>query len=300
MSFIDKALERAKTVRQQAGKSAPESEAAGPAPQKPLPVLGSLGYVPPSAEICYEVTKTMPVDFGRLAENHVVAGEAYPAIAEEYKILRTHLLHRTKKQGQNALMFTSPQPGGGKTLTAINTAISLAQEVEHTVLLVDADLREPSIHKTFGWSVQKGLVDFLRDGVPIPELLIHPEGLDKLVILPGGRSTPDAAELIRSPQMVELVKELKHCYPDRYVLFDLPPLLLYADALAFAPLVDGIVLVLEAGQTTREELGECLNLLQEFNILGLVLNKVKKPKSQPYYDYYQKKSEAKSWRRIFG
>lgn len=298
MSFIDKAMERAKAVRQQASQPSAQTEAPPEVSQKTLPVPGAMGYISPPAEICYTITKTVPVDFNFLIEQHIIVGDNYLQVAEEYKILRTHLLHRTKKHGYNTIMVTGPRPGGGKSLTAINTAISIAQEVEHTVLLVDADLREPSIHRAFGIQVKKGLVDYLREGVPLPELLLHPEGIDKLVLLPGGRGSSDAAELIRSPQMADLVQELKHCYPDRYVLFDLPPLLLYADAVAFAPLVDGIVLVIEAGQTTREELAECLKLLREFNLLGIVLNKVKKDKQQHYYDYYQKKAAGKEsrWR----
>lgn len=300
MSFIDKALERAKALRQQAAQTPPPAEVQPEPGKRPLPVVGGLGSLPPQ-EICYTVTRTVPVDFNHLVAQHLIVGDAYPQIAEEYKILRTHLLHRTRKQGQNALMITSPQPGSGKSLTAINLAISIAQEVEHTVLLVDADLREPSLHRVFGLKVNKGLVDFLKDGIPLPELLVHPEGIDKLVLLPGGRGTADAAELIRSPQMADLVRELKHCYPDRYVLFDLPPLLMYADAVAFAPLVDGIILVVEAGQTTREELAECLKLLHDFNLTGIVLNKVKKEASRSYYyNYYQKNVATKSWWRWFG
>ena len=179
-------------------------------------------------------------------------------------------------------MFTGPRPDEGKSLTTINVAISIAQEIDQTVLIVDADLRNPSIHKYFGLSGRKGLVDFLKGGMPIPELLIHPEGIGKLVILPGGKPASDAAELIKSPQMVELVHELKHCYPDRYVLFDLPPLLNFADALAFAPLVDGIVVVMEAGRTTREELAQCLEMVSDFNVLGIVLNKIERKKRRRF------------------
>lgn len=294
-------MERAKALRRQGEQPAPTPEASPGVVPQPTSGKRGLGYAPQFAPICQEVSQSLPVDFRVLTRNHIVVGDSYPIVAEEYKILRTHLLHKTKKEGLNTLMFTSPRPGGGKSLTAINIAISLAQEVEHTVLLVDTDLREPSLHRALGLSVPKGLVDFLRDGVPIHELLVQPEGLDKVILLPGGRPTTEAAELIRSPQMVNLVQELKHCYPERYVLFDLPPLLLFADALAFAPLIDGVVLVLEANQTTREDLQECLELLKEFNILGLVINKVKKPKVKEYYNYYYQKRKAPSfWQRVFG
>ena len=287
MSFIDKALERAKATRQQEPKPAGPQAPAKPEAQKPLPVLGNLGSTGAPLEICYTVTKSVPVDFEFLKEHFIIAGDNYPAVAEEYKLLRTHILHRTKKDHLNTIMFTGPRPNEGKSLTTINMAISIAQEVDQTVLIVDTDLRNPSIHSYFGLPGKKGLVDFLKGGVPIPELLIHPEGIHKLVLLPAGKPISDAAELIKSPQMVDLVQELKHCYADRYVLFDLPPLLNFADALAFAPLVDGVVLVVEAGRTTREDIEQCLNMLKNFNILGFVVNKVKRHagKDSYYYEY---------------
>ncbi|MGQ9922100.1 MAG: polysaccharide biosynthesis tyrosine autokinase [Desulfobacca sp.] len=287
MSFIDKALERAKATRQQETTPAgPQTPAKGEV-QKPLPVVGNLGATGAPLEICYTVTKTVPVDLEFLKERFIIAGDHYPAVAEEYKLLRTHILHRTKKDHLNTIMFTGPRPKEGKSLTTINVAISIAQEVDQTVLIVDADLRNPSIHSYFGLPGKKGLVDFLKGGVPIPELLIHPEGIHKLVVLPAGKPITDAAELIKSPQMVDLVQELKHCYSDRYVLFDLPPILNFADALAFAPLVDGIILVVEAGRTAREEIEQSLNMLKDFNILGFVVNKVKRQvgKDTYYYDY---------------
>jgi len=301
LSFIDKALERAKESRQK--EEFAGEKKAGPTPevQKPLPVMGNLGAVGTPHEICYTVTRSLPVDFDYLKENHIVIAENYPLVAEEYKLLRTQILHKTKKDNLNTIMFAGPKPNEGKSVTTINVAISISQEIDQTVLIVDADLRNPSIHKYFGLSGKKGLVDFLKGGVPIPELLIHPEGIGKLVILPGGKPVSDAAELIKSPQMVDLVYELKHCYQDRYVLFDLPPILKFADTLAFAPIVDGIVLVLEAGRTTREDLAQCLEMLKDFNVLGVVLNKVNKKEVKDFYsDYYQTDSSKKPKRKFFG
>ncbi len=301
MSFIDKALERAKASRQKEGVAADQKVAPAPEVHKPLPIVGNLGYAGTPQEICYTVTKSLPVDFDFLKENHIIIGNSYPHIAEEYKLLRTHILHKTKKDNLNTIMFTGAKPDEGKSLTAINMAMSIAQEVDQTVLIVDADLRSPSIHKYFGLPGKRGLVDFLKNGIPIPELLIHPEGINKLVILPGGKPATDAAELIKSPQMIDLVHELKHCYHDRYVLFDLPPLVNYADALAFAPLVDGIVLVVEAGRTSREDLEQCIVMLKEYNLLGIVLNKVKGKGQEDYYnDYYSANEFKKPKKKFFG
>ncbi len=301
MSFIDKALERAKATRQQESKTAAPQAPPKPEVQKPLPIVGNLGSVGAPLEFCYTVTKSVPVNFELLKENFVIAGDNYPAVAEEYKLLRTHILHRTKKDHLNTIMFTGPRPNEGKSLTTINMAISIAKEMDKSVLLVDADLRNPSVHSYLGLPGKRGLVDFLKSGVPIPELLIHPEGIPRLVFLPAGKATTDAAELIKSPQMVDLVQELKHCYAERYVLFDLPPILNFADALAFAPLVDGIVLVVEAGRTAREDIEQCLNMLKDFNILGFVVNKVKRQASRDSYYYeYSEGDQSNRRKKFFG
>jgi len=173
--------------------------------------------------------------------------------------------------------------------------------VDKTVLLVDTDLRRPAVHEYLGLPKGPGLVDYLSGGRTIPELLVHPEGFSKFVVLPGGRPISEAAELIGSPMMVELVEELKHFYPDRYVIFDLPPMLSFADALTFARLVDGIILVVESGRTTREDVQRCRELLKDFPVLGTVLNKVEEPEPAYYYYYpdYQQNNERpagkKSW-----
>jgi protein-tyrosine kinase len=302
LSFIDKALERAKASRQKEGVTVDHQRAEQtPQVHRPLPVLGNLGSVETPKDFCYTVTKSLPVDFDYLKENHIVIAENYPGVAEEYKMLRTQILQKTKKDHLNTIMFAGPRPNEGKSLTTINVAVSIAQEIDQTVLIVDTDLRNPSIHKYFGLTGKKGLVDFLKGGIPIPELLIHPEGIGKLVILPGGKPAGDAAELIKSPQMVDLVHELKHCYQDRYVLFDLPPVLNFADALAFAPLVDGIVVVIEAGRTTREDLAQTLEMFSDFNVLGFVLNRVTRTKAEDAYaDYYRADALKKSKKKFFG
>jgi len=246
----------------------------------PPPLSGAGATV---GEIHYTNTRTLPVDAEGLRSRRIVTGAADDKVGEAYKHLRTQIVQRTKAGNKNLLMLTGPLANEGKTLTAINLAISLSQEMDKTVLLVDADLRRPTIHEYFGLQRQFGLVDYLTGAKTIPELLVHPEGIAKFVILPGGRPIPEASELVSSPMMVELVEELKHFYPDRYVLFDLPPMLSFADPLAFAPLVDGIILVVEMGKTRREDIQRCLELLKDFPVLGTVLNKVAGSESGYYY-----------------
>ncbi|MFZ5447026.1 MAG: hypothetical protein ACOZFS_00100 [Thermodesulfobacteriota bacterium] len=246
-----------------------------------------------NSQPCYTRTRTVPVVLSTLIRNRLIAGSPNTMILQGYKLLRTHVLQKTWDEHHNVLMVTGPLPDEGKTLTAINLAISMAQEMDKTVLLVDADLHSPSIHRYFGIPAGKGLVDYLEGRASIPDLLVHPQGLDRLVILPGGKPTEWATELIRSPQMARLVPELKACYPDRYVFFDLPPLLSFADALAFAPMADGIIVVVRARKTPREDLARCMDMLEGFPVLGYVLNGFDEADSSRYYRHNG--HPGKSW-----
>jgi Mrp family chromosome partitioning ATPase len=146
-------------------------------------------------------------------------------------------------------------------------------EVNYTVLLVDADLRHPSVHSYFGIDAECGLSDYLTADKPLSELLIHPEEIPGLVILPGGKPLANSAEMLNSPKMARLVEELKTRYSSRIILFDLPPLLGAADTLAFSPYVDAALLVIEDGKTQAEDVKRAIGLLQGTSLIGTVLNK---------------------------
>ncbi|MGB5474191.1 MAG: exopolysaccharide biosynthesis protein, partial [Gammaproteobacteria bacterium] len=152
-------------------------------------------------------------------------------------------------------------------------AISIAREVDHTVLLVDANLQQPDLLEHFGLPQRKGLSDYLTEDVPITELLFKPGILNRLVVLPGGRPLANSSEMLSSPRMGQLVAEMKSRYPGRIVIFDLPPLLTSSDTLAFAPHVDAALLVVEEGVTQKDELQQAVDLLSVTNIVGTVLNK---------------------------
>jgi len=132
-------------------------------------------------------------------------------------------------------------------------------------------LRKPSVHQYFGFEPEKGIDDYLLDGVALSEVLVNP-GVERLVLLPVRRSIENSSELLASPAMGRLVQELKLRYPSRMVLFDLPPILASDDALSFAPHVDALLLVLRDAKTTRNELEHALEILQDVPILGTVLN----------------------------
>ena len=195
----------------------------------------------------------------------------HPA-ADQVKILRTQLLQRLLSTGGNSVLVTSPKPGEGKTVNAINLAISIAQEIDRTVLLIDANLRKPAIHKYFGFEESMGLADYLIGKTSISEVLLNP-GIDKLTILPGGRPLTTSSEVLGAARMADLVKEMKDRYADRILVFDGPDILTNADSQVFSKLVDGIVLVVEAEKTTRLEIKQAIERLGESPLIGNIFNK---------------------------
>jgi capsular exopolysaccharide synthesis family protein len=223
--------------------------------------------------ITYTRTKSLTIPRPVLRRERVMAAYTQGPFVDAYKILRTQVMHRLRENGWNVLGVTSPGYREGKTLTAVNLAISLAMETTQTVLLVDSDLRDPSVQHVFGLKDCPGLADYLLDDSPLENLLLHP-GIGRFVLLPGGRAITSSTEILTSPKMVALVEELKHRYPARIVIFDLPPLLHTADVLAFSPYTDALLMVVEEGKTTGEELQRALGLVRNSRpVLGTVLNK---------------------------
>jgi capsular exopolysaccharide synthesis family protein len=261
MERIKQALEKARSEREKAGTGT-----------GPGAVRTSSGARAPNL-IAYTHTRTIEVADDLLREKRIISGIEQNSFTDAYKILRTQVLQRLKENGWNSVAITSPGFNEGKTLTAINLAISLAMEVDYTVLLVDADLRNPSIQSYFGLGTEKGLSEYLTDNIPLDELLIHPAHIPRFVVLPGGKSLINSSEMLNSPKMVRLVEEVKTRYPSRIIIFDLPPLLSAADALVFSPYVDAALLVIEEGKTQTEDAKRAVGLLQGTNLIGTVLNK---------------------------
>ncbi len=223
-------------------------------------------------KISYTESGTVRLSPEVLRENRVLLNTQNNAITAAYKMLRTQVLQRMRENNWIALGVTSCRAGEGKSLTAINLAISLANVVNYTVLLIDVDLRRPKLHEFLGYSPTHGLDDYLLDDVPVKDILINPQ-IDRLVILPGHNPVANSSEMLSSPKMARLVDDLKTRYASRLLIFDLPPLLAADDTLAFSPFVDAVLLVLEEGKTSMEELKRARKLLGDTNLLGTVLNK---------------------------
>jgi capsular exopolysaccharide synthesis family protein len=225
--------------------------------------------------IHYERAQPVILDKTLLQENRILTGPEPGPFTESYHLLRTQILRRFKENNWNVLAVTSPGEGGGTTLTAINLAISMAREITYSVLLVDANLRQPMMLKHFGQPDRRGLSDYLIDDIPVEDLLIQPDNYDDLVILPGGQPLESSAEMLNSPKMEQLVVDMKSGDDNRIIIFDLPPMLSTSEALAFSPQVDAALLVIEDGVTKIPDIERTVEMLGRTNIVGTVLNKTR-------------------------
>ncbi len=228
----------------------------------------------PTGEIKYTTTRTQPMAGHLFGERRLLHDKSPAYYTDAYKILRTQTLLRLSENGWNTLAVTSAGCGEGRTSVALNLAFSLSLEVDHTVLLVEADLRAPRMVPLLGLAQGKGLAHVLAGEAELSECLIHPQGTDRMVLLPAGRAETGSAELLSAPTMARLVAELKSRYPERIVVFDVPPLLGSSDALGFLPLIDAVLLVVEDGKSQVDDVTRALQLLHGSNFLGTALNKV--------------------------
>jgi len=291
---------------------APERRVWVPPPETPArPVVADTKQAPPSPEPVkapkkegwvspsYTQSRQVVLNPKQLLSNRCVGYLCGSYESEAYKVLRTRLLQQTGEQGGTTIMITSALPGEGKTLTAVNLSLTFAKEYDQTVLLVDSDLHKQGVHGCLGFESDRGLADYLLNGTALADLIVWP-GVEKLTVLSGGKTVMTSSELLGSPRMKGLVKDLKGRYPDRYVFFDVPPVLVGADALAFAPQVDHIILVVRAGSTSIEDVKLALDLLPRKKVLGVVLNRADQPGMISRYHTYKKDKENRGDRNQLG
>lgn len=268
MERIKQALERARQEHSQRG-AAPLSQGAGAKPTR----------IP---DISYTQTQVCEINTKQLDEHRVITAQSRADVVAGYKVLRTQVLQRMATQGWNTLGITSAACGQGKTLTAINLAISLARDEQRTVLLGDLDMYRPKVHEYFDYSPTFGIGDYFESEIPLEQILFNP-GIDRLVILPGRGPIPHSSEILASLKMIRLVREMKTRYASRFVIFDLPPVLSGDDVLAFASQIDAFLIVIEDRGTEKEELMQTVDLLKGSTVLGTVLNKSNEMVRAYYY-----------------
>lgn len=215
--------------------------------------------------------------------------------AEQFRLLKNNILFPEKGNPPKSIMVTSCSPGEGKSFVAANLAISLAHNIDEYVLLMDCDLRTPSVHKMFGYDNGQGLSEYLSQAKPLASLLTK-TFMDKLTILPAGTPPSNPAELLASEQMRRLIHEVKLRYSDRYIIIDTPPPYITSETSVISRQVDGIVIVIRNGKTRKKEVLDIIDLYGKEKILGVVYNFAAKKIGYGYgkYGYRQYSSSVKN------
>jgi len=228
-------------------------------------------------------------------ERHRVTSVNTDVTADPFRMLRTQILMQMRENGWQTLAVTSPNKGAGKSTIALNLAISFAMEIDYTALLVDVDLRDPDVRHMLELEPGPGLADYLMGQARIEDLLIHPN-IGNLVVFPGGAPTTQTAELMRSPMMADMIREMRARYRDRLIVFDCPPMLASADTLAISPYMDATILLVEERKTRKEDIERSCDLLKDSNLIGIVLNKSRElPDPEPIT-----RPKPGFWKRYFG
>ncbi|MBI3631034.1 MAG: CpsD/CapB family tyrosine-protein kinase [Candidatus Sungbacteria bacterium] len=218
-----------------------------------------------------QAAPTVAISKEQLERNRVVAHRTRSPEADVFRILRTQVLQAMTKSGFRSLAITSPNYGDGKTTVSLNLALGIALDLKQTVLLADLDLRKPNVHSYLGVRPKYGLTDYLSNNVPVADCLMRLP-FDRISILPSGAPLENSSEMLASPRMAALAHEFKTRYPDRLVIYDMPPMLAQDDPLAFLPNVDCVLLVVQNGVSRTQDVERCLEVLADAQVIGTVLN----------------------------
>jgi protein-tyrosine kinase len=293
-SLIEQAALRLEQLRR-AGAEMPASPAPQPKPiqeSAAAPIAKAMVEVNPTGEARQPDRARAPtaqVSSQRVELNFEVlnaAGIVTPdaprsQVADQYRVIKRPLIANAMgKSGSliehgNLIMVTSSLPGEGKSFTAINLAISIAAELDNTVMLVDADVARPSVLRVLGLQPGPGLLDLLTDRSADLSTMLMKTNVDKLTILPSGTPHERATEMLASDAMTSLLDEMSKRYPDRIIVFDSPPLLLTTESRVLATHMGQIVMVVQAEKTLRSDVQEALSTIETCPIKMMVLNQVR-------------------------
>jgi receptor protein-tyrosine kinase len=237
--------------------------------------------------------RVVQIDFALLRSRGFVTPDMPRSkIADEFRVIKRPILRNALEANhddarpRNLIMVTSALPREGKTFTAINLALSVAAEVDNTVLLIDGDVAHPMFTEILGVPREPGLLDLLtREDLDVGQTLVK-TNIEKLSILPAGANHPFATELLASEQMASLLRSLASRYPDRIIIFDSPPLLATTEARVLATHAGQIVVVVAADTTTQHAVQQALATIESCDIVMMMLNKAHRTDVGSYYGYY--------------
>jgi len=251
--------------------------------QKQIPTqLNNKSRVPEKEQPIAEAFNSKPEN---LDPSLVTVHKPHSIESEQFRLLKNNILFPENGMPPRSIMITSPSPNEGKSFVAANLAVSIAQSIDEYVLLLDCDLRSPTIHKLFGLPNTEGLSDHLSKGKPLSSMLVK-TFVNKLTILPGGAIPKNPSELLSSEQMRRLIHEVTLRYSDRYIIFDTPPPYITSEGNALSRQVDGIILVIHHGKTRKKDVQDIIDIYGKEKIIGVVQNFAQKRIGHGY-GYYK-------------
>ncbi len=208
---------------------------------------------------------------------------------DQFRHLRTKVLFPASGRVIQSVAITSVGIGDGKSFVASNLAASIAQTVDDKkTLLIDCDIRYPSIHRYFGFGENvPGLSEYLSGDIPLAPLLLKPD-IDKLTILAGGRTPENPSELLSSKKMIDLLNEIQTRYEDRYLIMDIPSPLIVAESAVLARNFDGIIIVIRYGKILEEDAIQIIDILGRDKIIGVVLNRFDTSMHSSFFRLYKR------------
>ena len=236
----------------------------------------------PASDAPVQQFREATLDPEQMERNRVLLRVQDVAVSRAYKILRTRVLHRLSANNWYTLGVTGTTAGEGKTITAVNLALALAQDHNTSVFLVDLDLQRPQLGAYLGMHYENGLTDYLTGQAEL-EQIVYDIGIKRLAVVPNAVSVETSSELLCSARMAGFINALEAMTPRRIIIFDMPPLMVSDDVLAFAPQVDSFLLVVSQGHTARRTLANAKEVLSEVRLMGVVLNRSTERNDSPYY-----------------
>lgn len=278
---ISLALERAQSEHRGVGARSASSVRSWVQPATPKLKKSSVAAV---------ARREVQLDAELLKKNHILCGPGLedPNISDQYRLLRTRVLQLMRAKRWHSVGITSPGAKAGKTLSSINLAISVAREGNHDVVLIDADIRKPSIAVDLGFKVENSLADYLAGNCTLDGLLISVAGVPNLTIVPGDlpRGTEPEPERLKSQLMADLLMSFTNLSRRTVVIVDMPPVLLGDDVIAVAELLDSMLIVVNEGVTNVDDLKEAAQVLADFNLMGTILNR-SSMRAKDFAGYYR-------------
>lgn len=223
-------------------------------------------------EVSYHQTRVVKLRAEHLEKHRIFSFNKDDPTSVTFDVLRTQILQKMEEKGWRTLAITSPTPAVGKTVVAINLAMSIVHKTNKTAMLVDFDLRHPRMGVYLGLPMEKSLNDFLEGGTDLSEILINPD-MPRLVVLPTMNAVRNPSETLSSKVIAGLIKDLRERYESRIIIFDLPSLLHSDDAISVLPQIDCILMVVANGMSTKREIEDSRRHLSKANVIGTVFNK---------------------------